>query len=395
MSDPLEPHFLADVAAVQRIPVVNELLDMICRTTGMGFAAVARVTENRWIACATYDQLNFGLAPGGELKVETTICHEIRQNHEAVAFDDAAEDPRFAQHHTPAIYGLKSYISVPLFLKNGEFFGTLCAIDPNPHKVNNPETLAMFRFYAELLAFHLDAVDRLERSEARLVEEQQVAELREQFIAILGHDLRNPVGAVNNVAQLMLRMPLDDRMKRLAQILRDSAFRMRELIENVLDFARGKLGEGIILNRQPSNLDEPIRHIITELELAWPERKVVLALQDNLTVTVDSKRVMQLFSNLLSNALTHGAKDEPVYVTAKIDDTHFQLAVSNAGQPIPEVLFKNLFQPFSRGELKPGQQGLGLGLFIAAEIAKAHAGELTVSSDSQATCFTLRIPLGS
>lgn len=65
MSDPLEPNFLADVAAVQRIPVVNELLDMICRITGMGFAAVARVTQDHWIACATYDQLNFGLAPGG------------------------------------------------------------------------------------------------------------------------------------------------------------------------------------------------------------------------------------------------------------------------------------------------------------------------------------------
>lgn len=393
MADQLEPNFLADVAAVQRIPIVDELLAIICRTTGMGFAAVARVTEDRWIACATYDRVNFGLQAGGELKVETTICHEIRQHHEAVAFDNVAEDARYAGHHTPEMYGLKSYISVPLVLKNGQFFGTLCAIDPKPHQVNNPETLGMFRFYAELLAFHLDAIDRLERSEASLAEERQIAELREQFIAILGHDLRNPVGAVNNVAQLMLRMPLDDRMRRLAQILRDSSFRMRELIENVLDFARGKLGEGIILNREAVNLDEQIRHIISELELAWPERKISLELQSAMTVTVDGKRVMQLFSNLLSNALTHGAKDQPVFVTASLSEKSFQLSVTNAGNPIPEVLLKNLFQPFSRGQMKPGQQGLGLGLFIAAEIARAHGGQLSVSSNIAATCFTLTIPV--
>ncbi|RFZ90076.1 GAF domain-containing protein [Mucilaginibacter conchicola] len=389
-----ELDFSADVAAVQRIPVIDELLSIICRTTGMGFAAVARVTEDRWIACATHDEVNFGLEPGGELKVDTTICHEIRQHRDAVAFDSVLNDPRYADHHTPKIYGLKSYISVPLFLKNGHFFGTLCAIDPQSHRVNNPETLGMFRFYAELIAFHLDAIDRLERSEARLAEERQIAELREQFIAILGHDLRNPVGAINNVAQLMLRMPLDDRMRRLAHILRDSSFRMRELIENVLDFARGKLGEGIILDRQDVSLDEPIRLIISELELSWPERKVELELQNDLMVTVDVKRIMQLFSNLLSNALTHGAKDQPVVVSAKVDDKQFSLSVCNAGQPIPEVLLKNLFQPFSRGKIKPGQQGLGLGLFIAAEIAKAHSGELAVSSNDEATCFTLTIPLG-
>lgn len=392
MSEQQEPGYAADVSAVQRIPIINELLSLICRTTGMGFAAVARVTEDRWIACATHDQVNFGLVPGGELKVETTICHEIRQHREAVAFDDVDADPRYAGHHTPAMYGLKSYISVPLFLKQGQFFGTLCAIDPRPHAVNNPETLEMFRFYAELVAFHLDAIERLERSEARLAEERQIAELREQFIAILGHDLRNPVGAVHNVAQLMLRMPLDDRMRRLAQILRDSSYRMRELIENVLDFARGKLGEGIILDLQPADLEAPIRHIITELELAWPERQVSLDLALDDQVVVDSKRVMQLLSNLLSNALTHGAKDRPVEVSARVAAGEFRLCVSNGGEPIPEIQLGKLFQPFSRGQLRPGQQGLGLGLFIAAEIAKAHQGRLTVSSDSQATCFTLVIP---
>src|SRR6478735_2587755 len=101
-----------DVSAVARIDAVPTILEVVCRVTGMGFAAVARVTEDRWIACAVRDEIQFGLKPGGELKVETTICHEIRQSHKAVIIDHVAEDQTFCGHHTPAMYGFQSYISV-------------------------------------------------------------------------------------------------------------------------------------------------------------------------------------------------------------------------------------------------------------------------------------------
>jgi GAF domain-containing protein len=110
----------------------------------MGFVAVARVTEGRWVACKVLDGINFGLKEGGELVVETTICHEIRATHEAVAIDDVAASP-YSGHHTPLQYGFQSYISVPIVQKDGSLFGTLCAIDPKPAKVNNKKTLTMFR----------------------------------------------------------------------------------------------------------------------------------------------------------------------------------------------------------------------------------------------------------
>src|ERR1700712_1856309 len=101
----------ADIAAVQGIAAVPRILEVVCRTTGMGFAAVARVTEQRWVCCAVRDEIAFGLTPGGELKVETTICHEIRQRHQAVVIDHVAEDEVYRNHHTPAMYGFQSYIS--------------------------------------------------------------------------------------------------------------------------------------------------------------------------------------------------------------------------------------------------------------------------------------------
>src|SRR6185437_11538065 len=164
--------FSADIAAVQGIAAVPRILEVVCRSTGMGFAAVARVTEQRWICCAVRDEIAFGLTPGGELEVETTICHEIRQSGEAVIIDSVADDMAFCDHHTPAQYGFQSYISMPIVLADGSFFGTLCAIDPRPAHLNTPETTGMFRLFADLIAKHLDAGRQLAITESALRKER-------------------------------------------------------------------------------------------------------------------------------------------------------------------------------------------------------------------------------
>ncbi len=120
------------VAAVARIDAVPSILEVCCRVTGMGFAAVARVTEREWTACAVRDEIGFGLGVGGELAVGTTLCDTVRDRREAVAFDHAAEDPLYADHHTARLYGLQSCISTPILRADGSMFGTLCAIDPDP-----------------------------------------------------------------------------------------------------------------------------------------------------------------------------------------------------------------------------------------------------------------------
>jgi GAF domain-containing protein len=122
----------------------------------MRFAAVARVTEDRWVACSVLDNIDFGLTEGGELRVETTICHEVRQCREAI-INHVSEDEPWREHPTPAMYGFQSYISMPIILADGSFFGTLCAIDPRPARLNTAEIIGMFRLFAELIAKNLDA----------------------------------------------------------------------------------------------------------------------------------------------------------------------------------------------------------------------------------------------
>lgn len=385
--------FKSDIEAIGRIDAVATILDVVCRTTGMGYAAVARVTEDRWICCSSKDELAFGLAPGDELKIETTFCHEIRQSGLPVIIDNVAEDPIYAKHHTPAMYGLQSYISMPIFLADGRFFGTLCAIDPKPAKINTPEIIGMFKLFAELIAQHLDGQDRLKQSEIQLIEAQKAADLREQFIAVLGHDLRNPLGAITSGVTLLEKTPLNERGASLVAMMQKCTSRMTELIENVLDFARGRMGAGISLDVQSGAHLEPVLHqVISELRVSWPERTVAVDYDLAEPVNCDPSRIAQLFSNLLGNALTYGAPDEPVRVGVKSDAAGFELFVANGGAPISDAAMAKLFQPFVRGDIQSSQQGLGLGLYIASEIAGAHGGELTAVSTVDETRFTLRIP---
>lgn len=127
---------------------VRAILAQVCALTDMGFAALARVTENRWITCQVLDKIEFGLTPGGELEVQTTICNEIRQHGRAVIFDDATINPDWRTHPVPILYGFKSYASFPIFLSDGRFYGTLCAIDPARRRVTNEDVVATLQAYA-------------------------------------------------------------------------------------------------------------------------------------------------------------------------------------------------------------------------------------------------------
>ena len=238
----MEAEFVHNVAAVQSIGVVPRILEVICRFTRMRFAAVARVTDQRWIACAVRDELNFGLVPGGELDLKTTLCDEIRASQTRIVIDEADADPRYCGHHTVVKYGLQSYISVPLRYPDGRFFGTLCAIDSAPAKLNNAETIDLFEMFAELIGFHLDAADRLALSEQTLAQIRQDSELRDQFLAVLGHDLRNPLTAIQTSSAALGLLPMDGHAHLAVAVIERSTARMVDMITNLVDVTRARLG---------------------------------------------------------------------------------------------------------------------------------------------------------
>jgi sigma-B regulation protein RsbU (phosphoserine phosphatase) len=233
-------------------------------------------------------------------------------------------------------------------------------------------------------------------TEASLRAERETAELREQFIAVLGHDLRNPLASLSAGARMMLKVKSPEEALKFEAMMQNSVARMAKMIDSVMDFARGRLGGGLRLGECRLQALEPVLdQVVAELASAHPERAIETDFQLGTPVNCDAPRIAQLFSNLLGNAISHGAPNAPIHVVAQVGTNSFELSVANAGQPISEKAMERLFQPFYRGEVRPSQQGLGLGLYIASEIAKAHGGTLEVASTHQETRFTFRMPLSS
>ena len=194
-------------------------------------------------------------------------------------------------------------------------------------------------------------------------------------------------------AAVLSTMALPSNGSRMVTIIQRSTARMTGLVENLMDLARAKMGDGLPVAIEPvSDLATTIDEVVSELAAGWPHRRIETDLALAAPVPCDRARMAQLLSNLIANALAHGDASGAVVVRARTDQDRFSLSVENQGSAIPPADMRRLFQPFSRTSTH-AREGLGLGLYIASQIALAHEGELTASSDDQLTCFTLRIPL--
>lgn len=376
----------ADIATISRISAVPVVLQVIGELTGLRFAAVARVIDNTWIACAVLDRLDFGVQVGDELQLVSTLSEEIRRGQQSVVIDKVSEDPLCRDHP------FESYIAVPVFRTDGRFFGTLCALDPDPAPLKSSTIQSTMESFARMLALQIEADENLQQTEAAPIKERKTTELREQFIAVLGHDLRNPLFAISAGAEMLLRKLKDPPNEQRARHILTSARRATKLVDDVLDFARGSLGRGIPVNIEPCpDLGDVLRHVIAEIQSIQPKRIIQSSIGDLSDIHCDRERVAQLLSNLLANAVVHGDPDGPVEVSAQVNEGQFVLSVKNQGL-IAEDALPQLFQPYSRPTGGTPQAGLGLGLYIADQIAQAHGGKLEVeSTEPQGTTFTFSL----
>ncbi len=383
-----------DVELVRSVQAVPTILDIVCRSTGMRFAVVSRVTDTHWVACSVQDDLNFGLLPGGELTLETTFCNRVRESSQNVIIDHVDQDVQYCKHPIPAQYGFQSYISVPVRLRDGSFFGTLCALDPEPLQVSKPETVQMFTLFADLIGEQLDTVRDLQATETKLRDEQDLSALREQFIAVLGHDLRTPLSSLSCGIELLDMAELDSDSAQTLDVMRRSSIHMAGLIDDVMDFARGRLGNGIALEYQTGTSAQVVLgQGVSELQRLHPSRTIQASINVNSLIDCDERRLAQLVSNLLGNALIHGDHNSVVQLNAVEEGDQLKLEIINEGEPIGDAARHDLFKPYVRGGTGKASQGLGLGLYIAHCIVNAHSGTIEVKSDERNTCFTVRMPL--
>lgn len=225
----------------------------------------------------------------------------------------------------------------------------------------------------------------------------QALVFREQVMGILGHDLRNPLGAVRVLASLLLRREgLPEDMRESLEEIDRAGKRMHELIESLLDFSESRVKGILPVAPAPTDLHELCRSVIEELLAAEPGRAIDVDLEGDGRGAWDPARLAQVVSNLVGNALKHGARYEPVRVSVRDGEEEIVLKVENQGPVISPELLPVLFEPFHRGQV-PGEvahdRGLGLGLYIVRQIVDAHGGSIAVESTAErGTTFTVRLP---
>lgn len=236
-----------------------------------------------------------------------------------------------------------------------------------------------------------DALERAERVEAEAEGRRRAVDY---ILGIVGHDLRNPLGAVHMSAVLLQKKGgLEGWQARTVERMRSSAGRMGRIIADLLSYTRTRLGTGIPILRREARLDEIVRRVADELAAVNPGRDIAVDSSGDLSGEWDPDRLEQVASNLISNAVDHGDPDAPVRVTLEGEREFVVLRVRNAGPTMPPEVLAHLFEPFSRApdEKSRKASGLGLGLFISREIVRGHGGQIAASSDGE-TVVTVRLP---
>ncbi|HZH17023.1 MAG TPA: HAMP domain-containing sensor histidine kinase [Archangium sp.] len=237
------------------------------------------------------------------------------------------------------------------------------------------------------------AEEGLKREEAA----RQTALFREQFLGIVGHDLRNPLQAISGNAALLLRYGgLSEPQRKALNRISISSDRMARMISDILDFTRTRLGGGYTLQRTWMNVHEVLRQVVEELEVAHPQKRFELSVSGTGWGEWDADRIAQAASNLVGNAVQYSPEDSPVRVLARDEGDGVRVEIHNLGTPIPAERLPHIFDPFVRGRegsRSGSRSGLGLGLYITYEIVKAHGGSLHVrSTETEGTCFWLKLP---
>ena len=254
--------------------------------------------------------------------------------------------------------------------------------------------------FEDMIRFN-EAVDQaVAESTARYAAELALS--RDTFMAILAHDLRSPLSAIKMLSHLMESGAASETVRKQSHQIQRSAREMGGMISELLEYTRTQLGKGIPIKPKACSMEVICRDAVEEVRSAQPERQLLLSVPEGLAGLVDQARLRQALSNLLNNAVQHGDPASPVSLTVRTEGQTIAIEVKNMGDPIPpdslQVIFDPLVQLSARSAARPDvpSTNLGLGLFIAREIARGHHGTLDVTSDAEnGTVFTMRLPAQS
>ena len=245
----------------------------------------------------------------------------------------------------------------------------------------------------DLIRFN-EAIDQaLAESTARFTDE--LDRTRDTFLGILSHDLRSPLGAIVTSAQFLLEeTELAPQQRQLTSTILSSGNRTLEMVADLLDFTRGRLGIAMPVTPQPLNFGDLVKGAVDEMKASRPDVDIDVTTDGDLNGEWDGARLRQVLSNLLSNAVNHGGAAGPIVVKAYAEADRVVATVHNDGPRIPREMIPHIFEPLTRHPTSsPDTQHLGLGLYIACQVVTGHGGSIDVESTKErGTTFTVKLP---
>jgi signal transduction histidine kinase len=375
---------IADAAASTDLDqFLPRLVNVLVETTPSVDVVAIFLREGDVLRLRAAVGLEAEVAAGLTVAVGEGFAGKIAATRAARAVRDAASEPD-VRVESLRTRGARALYGVPM-IERDELIGVAHMASYTAYQFSSDDQ-QLFRAMASR-ATGLIALYRVS------TELRRTAEERELFLGILGHDLRNPLAAISTTSEQLGRSDaLPEKERKMAQRILRSAARMERMIGELLDFARVRVGRGMAIEPVATDLEAIARPVVEELQATYGDRAIRLAVGGSCGGMWDPHKLSRVVSNLVANALQHGAPEQPVTVRLHGDGEHAILDVHNLGEPIPADLLPRLFDPFVE-RTRRMKEGLGLGLYIVAQIVMAHDGDVAVESTAEGgTTFRVRLP---
>ncbi len=425
------PHHLSkDVEDVANLSIVPTMLSVLCQTTGLGFAAVARVTDEHWIICSVNDSINFGLKSYDQLDVKTTLCNELKVTAQPLVIEDISTDKHYHDHITPTTYKFSAYVSIPIFRKDGRYFGSLFAIDPAPKKMNIEAVAGMLSLFGQLISVNLSTNEQIRLSEIQFNKdrafinalevkaEERTKELRENNEALARsnkeleafadrsrHDLQEPLRKIQTLTSMITEREgsnLSPTGLDYFNRIKNAAGRMQALIKDLLTYSQADMAERSF---KLTNLEEIISQVKDDLNEQLAKRNAIIEVGPMCTLLLIPFQFRQLLQNLFTNSLKFAKESVPpvisiscIHVTQSAPEQplkvpFYQIEIKDNGIGFEQQYAEKIFTLFQRLNDKVLYSGTGVGLAIVKKIVENHNGYVTASGQpGEGAVFTIYLP---
>lgn len=366
---------------------IRKILERLCFQTDMETAIIQRKRDgNQSFWCrydARYQQLTFDSD-----RYYYDVCSKIRDGLNPIVIQDVHYCQNGAWKNLLLQDEIGSFISFPLVDKDGILFGNLYFLSSTSSFFDKKIFTQMMAIYCDIIIVNFASISGIQKLRERLDIELEYSKNRDIILLSLAHDLQNPISSVLILSQFLKYKASSYKLNEIAGKIVDASLRMKNMIDDILDFNKMKLGSVAVLNCESVRVEKLIEEIISEFSSDNP-RLLIKNIKTVPPIVCDRSKIGRAFSNLIGNSYKYGKKGGSIEISSFLDNNNYVFTIENEVDLISTTDLAELFLPFAR---KSKGSGLGLGLFITKQIAEIHGGGVAVSSNKGKIMFTLSIP---